>query len=252
MKSLVSKFKKEGFVKLNFFTKKEIENIKIQILKKINTKVKKKIFRLDKIHKLNLNQKEYENLITPSERYLDLKKCINLKKFNLKISEFLKLYWGYKKFHVYWIGSLKKNQIKKDKIGFRIVRPKIVSDSGVEHTDAYSSDFNSFLTLWVPLVGFDKKYTLRYAKGSHLIKHPKSEQLKQKKYNSKKLDIKYVNKFRFVRTQMKKGEVTIHHPNILHGGSRNRGTQTRVSVEIRLFSAKNFIENKVFDKNFYY
>ena len=76
------------------------------------------------------------------------------------------------------IGQLK--EILKDKIGFRVVRPGKEDESGTIHTDSYSRNFDSFITIWIPLIGFNRKYTLRYAKKSHLNTHSKNK--KKKKY----------------------------------------------------------------------
>ena len=205
---------------------------------------------LSKIHKKKLSEEEYFNIINPAKRYIDVRVLGN--SFKKKINFFLKEYWKTSGYEIYWIGSLKKNEIKKNKIGYRIVRPEKIQDSGVEHTDSYSSNHESFLTVWVPIVGVSKKYTLRYAPGSHLFDHPKNQQAKQSKYNSKKLKKSYVKRFKFVRPEMKIGNVAIHHPNTIHGGSKNGGSLTRVSIEIRIFNKENFSKEKIFNKKYYY
>ena len=70
---------------------------------------------------------------------------------------------------------------------------------------------------------------------------------KKKNYISRILSKNYSNKFNFVRPRLNKGQVIIHHPNVIHSGGLNIGTKTRVSIEIRLFDQKKFDLKKNFD-----
>ena len=50
-----------------------------------------------------------------------------------------------------------------------------------------------------------------------------------------------------MRPRLNKGQVIIHHPNVIHSGGLNIGTKTRVSIEIRLFDQKKFDLKRNFD-----
>ena len=49
----------------------------------------------------------------------------------------------------------------------------------------------------------------------------------------------YLKKFKFKRLTLKKGQAIFFHPNLIHGGSINKGNYTRLSVEIRMFNKVN-------------
>ena len=83
-------------------------------------------------------------------------------------------FWGHNKFIMCWVGSPKKKEIEFNACGFRIVRPEKNKDGGREHIDAYNKDLRSFFTMWIPLIGFNKKYTMKISKVSHLINDPNS------------------------------------------------------------------------------
>lgn len=252
-KNLVKKFKENGYVYINVLNSNHIEILKKQILIKLNKSLSKiKLKKLENFHNEKINSSIHSKLLNPSKRYITLDNKIFLsKKFKNKISKFLKEYWGHSEYKILWVGSLKKNEIKKNKIGFRIVRPHKNDESGVVHTDSYSKFLDSFITLWIPLIGFNNLYTLRYAKKSHHLNHQKNK-IKQTKYNSKALKKSYIKKFKFVRPNLKIGHGIIHHPNILHGESKNLGKRTRVSIELRIFNLKKYNISNIFNKNFYY
>lgn len=253
MIKIVNSFKKNGYVKLKLFNKNEISLIKNLVLFKLNKIYNLGFYDIKNFHNFSLSKSIHSKLLNPSTRYIDFdlfkNKFPNYKK---KTNLFFRNYWGRCKTEVYWVGSLKKKQIKKNKVGFRLVRPSNFNEGGVEHTDSYSKYLDSFVTIWIPLVGFDSKYTLRYSKKSHLIEHPKVKQVKQKKYISKALDKKYIKKFKFIRPKMQIGDAIIHHPNILHGASPNLGKVTRVSIEIRIFNTDKYKKSQLFNKSYYY
>ena len=248
--SIYQKYKKNGFCVIDFCSKKDLEKYQKLIIKRLNKTVN--IYNLNNFHKYCINNKLHSKIINPSKRYINFEQKNFSKKFKKFLNIFTKKIWNNSKYEILWVGSLKKNEIKKNKAGFRIVRPKTQKESGIEHTDAYSRNINSFLTIWVPLVGFNKNYTLRYAKGSHTKIHPNKIFKKQKKYNSKAMSKSYIRNFDLVRPTLKPGKAVIHHPNIIHGNSINKGNQTRVSIEIRLFNKFDLQKKKVFDQKYYY
>ena len=95
-----------------------------------------------------------------------------------------------------------------------------------------------FFSLWTPIIGFSKKYTLRFAPGSHLLNHPISKIKKQSKYISPVFEKKYYQKFKYKRLNLKKGEAILFDVNLIHGGTDNLGTKTRVNLEFRLYNNK--------------
>ena len=141
---------------------------------------------------------------------------------------------------------MKKKQIKKNAVGFRISRPKksVKNDATGVHIDLHvggkiCNDKHVLITAWLPIVGFSQKYTLRLAPGSHLIDHPFNNYLKNTKTVTNVFPLNYYKSFKFIRPQLKIGQAIIFHPNLLHGGSYNLGSKTRFSLEIRYYNKSN-------------
>ena len=158
-------------------------------------------------------------------------------------------FWGHEKNSIFWIGSPKKKQVKLNAAGFRLVRPEKKKDGGTEHIDAYTKDSKAFFTLWIPLIGFGEKYTLKIAPKSHLLNHELKNYTSNQKYISRGFQDKYVKKFNFIRPKLKIGQALIHHPNLIHGGNVNLGKHTRISIEVRFFDKKKFNIYKSFDSS---
>ena len=48
-----------------------------------------------------------------------------------------------------------------------------------------------------------------------------------------------MEKFKFKRLNYKPGEALVFHPNLLHGGSDNLGSNTRISLDTRVLNLKD-------------
>ena len=119
-------------------------------------------------------------------------------------------------------------------IGFRVVRPAEKFVAGFHSESSYG--IHCF-TLWMPLTGTDSRYTLKIQQGSHLFRHRDSSILKNKKISTAKLFKRsYVKKLgSFLRPNLKLGDGIFFHPDLVHGDSKNLGSKTRVSIEIRFY-----------------
>lgn len=246
-------FEKNGYTVIkNIFKKSEVEELKKSVLKKLNLISKKKINfeNLKDIHKKKIDKEVFSHLMKSSTRFIFLnQKNLNRIKKNSNIQNILKNYWGHDNFQIYWVGDPKKKEVKKNKIGFRVARPKIKSDTAKSHIDNYSGNMKSFLTLWVPLVGFSSNYVLNVFPGTHKFNH-NQKILKKRKSISKIFSVKYLKNYTSKRFSLTCGDAIIFHPNLIHGSSYNLGTITRASVEFRMFNNKNFSINKTFDKKY--
>jgi ectoine hydroxylase-related dioxygenase (phytanoyl-CoA dioxygenase family) len=246
-------FLKTGYKIIKLFNINQINQLLSAVVTKINNFQENKKFTINSIssfHKTDFSESDYRNIIKPSSRYIKInhKKIIKLIT-NSEISSILKDCWGHNRVKITWVGSAKKGQIKNNLIGFRVARPgKRKKDAASEHIDLYNFDKKSFLTIWIPLLGFTKKYTLKLYPGSHNINHSLSQFKKRHKYISRVFKSSYIKKFKSFRPNLKKGQVIIFHPNLLHGGSENKGNKTRVSLEIRLFNRDRFNLKKTFNK----
>ena len=245
-------FKKNGYCIINLFNNEIIENIKQEVNDKLNSFCKElnnnlKLKNLKNYHKLKITENDHKYFVKNSSRYIKLNsKIIKKIKLNKKFVNILKNFWGHSNTSITWVGSLeKKNSIKKNATAFRIAKPKPSSDVGGVHYDlpygrqkVPNKDHKALVTIWCPLVGFSEKYTLKISPKSHIPKHSLSKILKQKKFLSPVFDKNYVKKFKYMRPRLKKGQAIIFHPNLLHGASYNRGNNTRVSLDLRIFNSK--------------
>lgn len=257
-------FKKNGFVIINIFNSKDIEILKNKIKYKSAkiAKIRKK-WDLSQYHKF-INSNQNKKITKNSKRFI----CVNREIIN-KISkskiikDILNNIWGHSNFIVpnqkYLIGKSKKTSIKnikKNEVQFRVVIPqvknKLVDAAPPPHVDLnaakvtnkiingkkYMDTSSIQLTLWTPLVGFSKNYTLRVAPGSHKINHPTNKiSKKNKNYVSPVFENKYCKKFQFKRFDLRKGQAILFDGNLIHGGTKNLGTKSRANLEFRLYNS---------------
>ena len=145
-------------------------------------------------------------------------------------------YYGNKKTHILY---LFKNKFKTNLSGFRVVKPY---SSKVANIHSESSYGQHCFTIWIPIIGFSKNSTLKIFPKSHMLRHEDKNIIKNNKLNSAQLFKKnYLNKFTNPkRLNFNKGEFLVFHPDLLHGGSINKSSKARVSMEMRIYS-----DNKV-------
>ena len=252
-KNTIDFFNKYGFAIFKLFSKEDIERLKSLIADKLNLSLSNKLIKfkpkdLRYYHKKIYSETLHKKIIDKGTRNINLnEKFIASLKKNKIINKIVREYWNENFFSIHWVGSLKHKQVGKNLTAFRIARPKSLFDSdvgGVHYDLPYgrkknpNKDFKALLTIWVPLEGFNEKYTLRISPKSHKKKHPIKFISKQKKYVSPVFIDKYVKKFKFLRPHIKSGQAIIFHPNLLHGGSFNLGKNTRISLDFRIFNNK--------------
>lgn len=250
---LLNFYIKNGYVIFKVFNSEEIDLLKDQIKKKIKNKYKnfdqKKALKV--FHKINLSDQKKNEIIKSDFRFIKLrKKIIDKIKNDKLINLILKYHWGKSKFSIKIIRSKFKKDIINSSCGFRITEPYKKS-IGIHSDAAFFSkiiqqkiNLNFLKSLWIPLEGFDKKYTLRISPESHLKKHPKNKFKKKDNKTTYFLDNSYSDQFKYQRMDFKKGEVMLFNPNLLHGNSHNEGKFTRVSLEIRLYNPKEIMNWK--------
>lgn len=254
-KKKISFYKKNGFLKLKLLSREDIFFLKKKIAsdlrKKYFLKFKKKLNfdKLENYHKLKLSENEHRYLVKPGHRFFVFNRKISKKILNNQIMDLIRSQWGYSTLSLYWIGNLKKNKNQKLKnaTGYRIARPKQkikTKDVAGVHIDVnagglINKDVLSSITIWIPLVGFSKRSTLRISPKSHLKRH-KIKFLKSQKKVTPLIQKNYWKKFNFTRLNFKQGEALIFHPNLLHGGSENLNADTRISLDTRVLNPKRF------------
>tara|TARA_S200000501_G_C20828382_1_gene746052 strand:+ start:797 stop:1606 length:810 start_codon:yes stop_codon:yes gene_type:complete len=243
MKNLIKNFQRDGYIILNILGKNgalsllnEINRYYISIGKKNKIPIK----NLKNYHKLNISEKKNKFLMHPNTRQIKIQRNLVEKILkNESIRTICENLYGNKKINIF---QEYQNRLRTKHMGIRIVKPNSPV-SGV-HAESNSSPGWDPVTLWCPLVGLDKKYTLRISPKSHKKKHPLNQIVKDKKYLAKAYSKKYLKKFKFHRPNMKVGQAIVFHPNLLHGGSSCKGTSCRVSVEIRIMREEHFVKKK--------
>lgn len=250
-------YNKNGYLVIKLFKKNEINYFENLIKKKANKHIKKNNWKLKNYHKI-VDEKMHQKVIKNTSRCIKVNRDVIKKIENYTIiKRILYSRWKHSKFYIpnlkYLIGKEKKTSIKKiqeNELLFRILVPQKINyaNSAPPHIDLNAGSITNRInknfipmsfSLWVPVVGFSKKYTLRFSPGSHLKKHPISKIKKQSKYISPVFEKSYIKKFRFKRLHLKKGEVIFFDLNLLHGGADNLGHNSRASLEIRLYNHKD-------------
>ena len=255
-------FIENGYCVIDLLNNKNIQELINIIVKKINSEIKKKEYQftnknINEFHLKKLTKKSLKNIFNSSERYINLNNSLKKKLNTYPLNTFLSSLWNHSQKKIVWVGSPRLKEIKFNKAGYRIFIPtkskkgQIKKSVGFPHIDAYSKERNDFVTLWIPLFGFSEKYTMLIAPKSHIRKHKSEDFDLKKNYISRIFSKKYINKFKFIRPRLKKGQAIIHHPNVIHSGGQNLGLKTRISVEIRLFDKKIFDVKKNFDLKLY-
>ncbi len=236
----------KGFSKIKLFSKNDIENFfKKKIVLNLNKRqlLNKKFDKLDipYYHKIVSNDLIHKKLIDPGKRKVKLSNNITRKiKNNPEIRFLIEKSWNTDNFE---IRHYFKKKIIKNCAAYRMARPfkYYKDDVGGAHLDLHFNNkiyrnHKILYTIWVPVTGFNKKYTLRLSPKSHKKNHSTTNLKKQSKYISKVFKESYLKKFKFTRLNMRQGEVLIFHPNLLHGGSINLGNKTRASYDLRIYN----------------
>jgi ectoine hydroxylase-related dioxygenase (phytanoyl-CoA dioxygenase family) len=253
-KKKIRDYLKNGYCIIKLFKNSEIDFVKKIIVKKLQSLDEKKLLKnlstrnLSNYHCLNIKDEDHKKILKTSTRFIKLNYSLNKSIKNLEILKLIMTEtWGHEDASLYWVGSLKKQNIKSDVIGFRISRPNEIKNNDATgiHIDLHvggkiCKDNNALITLWIPVMGYSSKYSLNFSPKSHLINHPIKKFKKSKTVTNIFTD-QYLKRFKFIRPNLKKGDAIIFHPNLLHGNSFNNGKRTRFSLEARVYNKRNMI-----------
>jgi len=238
MKKINNAFFKKGYLIINFFSKKEVDSLLNKIEKDFRKNAKKEKITIEKLknyHKANFDEKIHNKLMHPNDRQVKLPGLIVKKILSNKIIKSISSeFYGNKTTKIF---QEYKNILRANYAGLRIAKP--FSDISGIHAEYNSEEEWDPITVWCPIVGFNKNYSLNISPYSHKIVHPINRIIKDK-YLARSYDEKYLKNFKFYRPNLKVGQVIIFHPNLLHGGSKCTGRYTRVSTEIRIMRVESF------------
>lgn len=253
-------FYQEGYVILDLFDDQWLAQCRTLVLERINALCKKNgitpndpNWTLGDYHEaVASDDSNHRTLMKHADRYINLTEELAAPLYHPTVLEILKHYWG----HSNPMITHRAHEIEDADEGdyascFRFVRPGVRDVTGV-HVDTYfgadadlynqsldsclrqQSDDADLITIWFPLVGFDERYSLRFAPGTHLIAHPLEAFVKSPEFITKAVTAEYEAQFDHIRPKLLPGQAIVFHPNLMHGGSMNDGDMTRVSMEIRL------------------
>ena len=221
------------------------KTIKSALNQRLSTLTNNQIYlhNLKEYHNLHINEDIHNKVVGSSFRRIDFKDYYACIKNNKSINKIMDELWGHHEFRLFFIGNLKKFDSKENYCSFRLARPNILKDVGGIHADKHAGGIKdiadkNLIIIWLPIVGFSQEYTLNISPGSHKYDHPESSIEKDNKYISMTYDDEYTSKFKYHRPELNLGQGVIFDPNLLHGKSYNLGSDTRVSIELRLFNAK--------------
>ena len=240
----IDNYFKDGFVVINIFTARDVNLILSEIEKyyfRIGKKHKVSISNLKSYHRLPISQDTHNLMMHPDTRQIKLKEKFIKKIQQNKIAKSItKIIYSQKKTGIF---CEHKNFHRRNYVKIQIQRP-LDKTTGV-HAELSGYTKYAPITVWCPLIGFDSRYTLRIAPGSHLNTHQTSPSKKvQGQYRIPFINNNYLKKFKFIRPKLKKGQAIMFHANLLHGGSTCFGKYTRVSINPRLFINEVFFNKK--------
>ena len=240
LKFQLNKFNKNGFVIEKILNRSTLNSFKEKLLKNLRKSAKKySISSIKNIQNLEeyfnlVSKKEHETLMDRETRTIKFKKSEAQLILNKRIRDLLS-YYSDKEYNILRSNDKFSSRGKdfKNYAGFRIVEPNSNKVAGY-HSDHYNLQ-NFKFTMWVPLIGFSNKYSLKLITGSHYYKHSKKQIVKNKIGSARLFNNSYLKKFsKAFRPNLKPGEVILFHPSLIHGNAKNLGKTVRASLEIKI------------------
>ena len=117
-------FKKSGYSVISVFTKNEINDISTIIEKRLNLITRKKMFsdNIRKLHKIEIDDNSYKEIIKSETRYINIgKKKLRKVEKNTELTNILNSFWDHSKIKVIWVGDPKKKELKMRKDSSTII-----------------------------------------------------------------------------------------------------------------------------------
>lgn len=255
---LMKAFFEEGYCIVDILTTTQMDTIEARIRSRILEAVPKAIqdslpgdWNLESYHELiGHDQTVHKDVANIGHRFITLPDDVVDALKTPPVSEIMQHYWGHEDTLITHRRGDPDEPLSADNAcGFRVARPGLNDAVGV-HVDRYYGSVSELtkvsaispnvLTAWIPVIGFDERYSLRMAPRSHLIDHPSDAFSQKDGYVTHTCNEDYENQFEYVRPTLKRGQAIVFHPNLLHGRSLNLGDRTRISLEPRLRDQRAF------------
>ena len=134
-----------------------------------------------------------------------------------------------------------EEEVGREQIYWRLVRPNEASDVGPFHCDRWFWDLGHGVTpagvqrvkIWTAIVCEPNLSGLRVVPGSHRMSFPYHGE-KRGGFVKPMIDVPE-SEIASVICPTKPGQAVIFHDNLLHGGAVSKGTLTRVNIEFTVF-----------------
>lgn len=260
----IETFLRDGYLILDLFDEAWVKTAEQMIHDRVdeiragkNSGAENADWSLAEYHKsLGARDEDHRALMAHSVRYINLTDDMVEGLLPPLVLSLLDHYWGHREPMITHRGhELREEDEGKYACGYRFVRPGLTDVAGV-HVDTYfgskpdaydesletcvhSADKDAeLLTIWIPVVGFDERYSLRIAPRTHMVEHPVDAFNRDPGIITQAVKDDYESKFDYIRPGLKPGQAILFHPNLMHGGSSNLGDSTRVSMEVRLHNPK--------------
>lgn len=203
-----------------------------EIAAKRNVAVSFQTLALEDYHRLGISDEDHRWMMSPNNRKLFLTPAQQVMLLNATLRPILLHHFGHANV---LLKDLVDDQWIRGACGFRVIRPNTRDVSGVHSESSYGIHP---VTIWMPLAGFDGRYTLKLAPKSHKIRHPPDAIRIEEGFMARPYSDEYVRRFHFIRPTMRPGEAIVFHPDLIHGGSQNLGDSSRVSLEVRVYESE--------------
>jgi len=232
---MIYSYLSNGYLKTRLFSRKEFKALEdfavnnvIELIKKNHNKNIKKNNLIKNYHLLNISNQKHSKIFRAENRHTkilpDLKNVI----FNTKLKKLLSklIFAEYKK------KTFKLWDEKYGNIAFRIVRP--FSGDGYPFTKKEWGPAGKAISIWIPILGFNKNNTIKFISGSNKRDYEKYLPSKTKFIKNEFRLNEKVNKKKITSLNYKKGEVLIFSPKLLHSEDNNLSKITRLNLEFRI------------------
>ena len=117
---------------------------------------------------------------------------------------------------------------------FRFIRPGY--NDGYHLCKKSWGDANNVISAWLPALGFEQNQMIQLLPGSHKKKIPFVK--KKSKFVEPQVNIKYLNSKELMRPKLKKGQILLYHPDILHSEDVKSASTCRINLEFRFNPVK--------------
>jgi len=214
-------YKKNGYVIVKCYSKKEYLQIKKFIFEKVYKilKIKK---NLKNYHLWNEKfQINHDNNFKAKNRFFNASKELKKTILNKNVKNVIKTLIG-------------KNKIWRDKRGlfsFRIIRPGL--NDGYPYSCKEWGPAKKVLSMWVPILGNTKNETLKLLPKSHKIKFKKYLPKKSKFQKEEFRLVDKVSERRFKRLDIDYCKILFYHPKLIHSENVEKSKITRINLEFR-------------------